>query len=244
MNEQQLFEKFPKTRPDLPEKIKVIYESQYKQNREGKSVASSASQKMESWMHRKVAMDVVKNHTICTLEVGAGTLNHLNYEQSEKYDIIEPFISLFKTSENLNYLRNIYLDINEIELKPTYDRIISIATFEHITNLPEVVAKLALLLNENGQLRVSIPNEGSLIWKLGWSLTTGIEFRFKHNANYGDLMRHEHVNNAKEVEEILSYFFEKTDRDYSGISASLSFYKFYKCLKPYHQRCINYLTSL
>lgn len=244
MNSKKIFDNFPKSRPPLPEKIKLIYETQYKKNREGKSTASSASQKMEKWMHKKTAMDVVSNHTRCTLEVGAGTLNHLNYEHSEKYDIIEPFVNLFRNSENLKFLRNIYLDINEIEIQPTYDRIISIATFEHITNLPEVVAKLALLLNEKGQLRVSIPNEGSLIWKMGWKLTTGLEFRFKYKANYGDLMKHEHVNNAKEIEDILYYFFDKIDKDYSGLSSSLSFYKFYKCLNPRIERCKNYLSTL
>ncbi len=244
MLEKNPFDKFPKIRPTLPDKIKVIYTSHYKQNREGKTAASSLSQKMEAWMHRKVAMDVVTNHTRCTLEIGAGTLNHLNYEHSEKYDIIEPFIELLEKSNNLKFLRNIYLDINEIEQYPTYDRIISIATFEHITNLPEVVAKAALLLNAKGHLRVSIPNEGSFLWKLGWKMTTGIEFRLKHKANYGDLMKHGHVNNAHEVEEILYYFFDKIDKENFGISSSLSLYKFYNCSNPKLDICKNYLSTL
>jgi len=55
----KIFNKFPKKRPELPEKIKNIYTEHYKKNREGKTAASFLSQKMESWLHKQIAKDVI-----------------------------------------------------------------------------------------------------------------------------------------------------------------------------------------
>lgn len=239
-----MFSKFPKIRPQLPPKIEEIYTQIYKQNREGKSTASSLSQKMESWLHKQVAKDIKGQSELYTLEIGAGTLNQLQYEYSKNYDIIEPFNELFSNSEHLHLINSIYSDINEIPLMPKYDRIISIATFEHVLNLPEVVAKSALLLNEKGSMRISIPNEGGFLWALGWRLTTGLEFRIKYKANYGDIMRHGHVNNANEIEEILRYFFADVRKINSGVVSAFSLYKFFECKMPIIERCQQYLEAL
>src|SRR4051794_4757572 len=53
-----ILSRFPKQRPLLPDAYRRIYAEHYRRNREGESPASSLSQKMESWMHRKVAADV------------------------------------------------------------------------------------------------------------------------------------------------------------------------------------------
>lgn len=224
-----MFDSFPKQRPELPEKIRAIYEKQYKQNREGGSAASSVSQKFESWLHKMVAADVDKIHSFATLEIGAGTLNHLQYEQSSEYDIVEPFLSLFEDSERLKYIRNVYDDIADIQKVAVYDRIISIATFEHVLNLPEVVEKSKKLLKEDGVLRVSIPNEGSFLWTLGWRLTTGLEFAIKYRANYAHMMRNGHVNNAQEIEDVLKYYFNTIKVKYFGLGPVFSLYRFYEC---------------
>lgn len=224
-----MFDSFPKQRPELPVVIREIYEKQYKQNREGGSAASSVSQKLESWLHKMVAADVDKTHSLATLEIGAGTLNHLKYEQSSEYDIVEPFLSLFEDSERLKYIRNVYNDIADIKEDAVYDRIVSIATFEHVLNLPEVVEKSKKLLKEDGVLRVSIPNEGSFLWTLGWRLTTGLEFAIKYRADYAHLMRYEHVNNASEIENILKYYFSDVKVKYFGLGPVFSLYRFYEC---------------
>ena len=239
-----MFSNFPKIRPQLPPKIEEIYTQIYKQNREGKSAASSLSQKMEAWLHKQVAKDVKGENKLCTLEIGAGTLNHLKYEHSPSYDIVEPFKELFSNSDSLPLINSVFIDINEIPLKSKYDRIISVATFEHVLNLPEVVAKSALLLNEKGTVRISIPNEGGFLWALGWRLTTGLEFRIKYKANYGDIMRHGHVNNAREIEEILRYFFADVRKINSGVVSAFSLYKFFECKTPEINKCNQYIETL
>jgi hypothetical protein len=238
-----MFEQFPKTRPPLPREIAVIYAIQYKSNREGKTAASSLSQKVESWMHKQVAKDVAHSSAPkTTLEIGAGTLNQLAHEpELGPYDIIEPFKELFANSALLKRVRNVYSDVSEIPLTARYDRITSVATFEHICNLPEVVARAGLLLAPEGNLRAAIPSEGTPLWTLGWKITTGLEFRLKHGLNYGLLMKHEHVNKANEIEAVIRYFFKQVECRVFGVSKYLSLYQFYACKVPDLAKCKQFL---
>ena len=238
------FSRFPKVRPSLPGEFAQIYRAYYKENREGRSPASSLSQRMESWLHRRVAGDVrVDPSRKTTLEIGGGTLNHLPYEPDVgPYDVVEPLEDLYDASPWLGRIRNIYADISAIPETQTYDRITSIATFEHICNLPDVVARAGMLLNPGGRLRVSIPSEGTVVWTLGWKLTTGLEFRLRHGLDYGLLMRYEHVNTATEIEEVLRYFFDEIDVAVLGLSKTLSLYQFYRCARPLTEKCHAYLV--
>jgi hypothetical protein len=241
-----MFEEFPKKRIELPEEFRKIYLSHYQKNRGGSTLATFFSKRMERWMHKKAAADVrlprsARNDV--TLEIGAGTLNHLAYENINSYDIVEPFKELYTNSSYLKKIRKVYSDIEEISTANRYQRIISIAMFEHVLDLPKIVAKTSLLLNENGTLRVAIPNEGGLLWKLGWKLTTGIEYRLKYGLDYGILMRYEHINSADEIEGILNYFYKKVKCSYLGLSKNFSFYRFYECSEPNIENTKIYLDS-
>lgn len=235
-----MFDNFPKLRPPLPREIEDIYTAHYKSNREGQTTASSLAQKMESWLHRQVAMDVAnfQDSANVTLELGAGTLNQLKYEPPiEAYDIVEPLTDLYRDSPLLGRVRNIYSDISEVPSSCRYDRITSVATLEHVCNLPEVIARSGLLLAENGSLRASVPSEGTLLWTLGWKLTTRLEFKLKHGLDYGLLMKHEHVNTAREIEEVLQYFFKDIECKVFGLSKSISLYRYYECRSPRIDTC-------
>jgi SAM-dependent methyltransferase len=233
--DDDILRRFPKERPALPPEYQSIYVSHYRTNRGGRSVASAMACAMESWMHRKVAEDVSHrlNRITRTLEVGAGTLNHLDYEPAANpYDIVEPFVELYSDSSNRFRVSTAYRDLNEIRGEHCYDRVVSIAVFEHLCDLPAVVGRCASLLKPDGVLRVAIPSEGTLLWSLGWHLTTGIEFRLKHRLDYGVLMRFEHVNTAAEIEAVLKAFFRSVRRSVFGLCAALSFYQFFECLSP------------
>jgi hypothetical protein len=240
-----MFERFPKTRPPLPSEIAAIYATQYKSNREGKTTASSLSQKVESWMHKQVAKDVAHGFAPkATLEIGAGTLNQLAHEpQLGPYDVVEPFKELYANSTLLSRVRNVYSDLSEVPLTVRYDRITSVATFEHICNLPEVVARAGLLLAPGGYLRTAIPSEGTPLWTLGWKMTTGFEFWLKHGLDYGLLMKYEHVNTAREIEAVIRYFFRDVECRVFGVSKYLSLYQFYASNNPDLSRCEQNLGS-
>ena len=238
-----MFEEFPKKRIELPEKFKKIYLSHYQKNRSGATFATFFSRKMERWMHRKAAADIQPNKQVSTLEIGAGTLNHLAYENCNAYDIVEPFKELYINSPDLKKVRKVYNDVEEINSANKYDRIVSIAMFEHVLDLPKIVAKIGLLLNENGTLRVAIPNEGSFLWKLGWKLTTGIEYKIKYGLDYGILMKYEHINSANEIESVLNYFYKKVKCSYFGLSKKISFYRFYECTDPDLEKANDFLKA-
>lgn len=241
-----MFNEYPKERPPLPQEIQDIYSTHYKSNRDGDTTASSMAQKMEAWLHRQVArdLDAAAGQDVSTLELGAGTLNQLPHEpQVGPYDIVEPFQSLFDSSPLLERVRNVYSDISEVPTEARYDRITSVATLEHICDLPNVVARCGLLLKDAGVFRAAIPNEGTLLWTLGWKLTTGLEFRLKHGLDYGQLMRHEHVNTAADIEAVLDAFFQIDECKVFGLSKSLGLYRFYACSRPRLDMCREYSVT-
>jgi SAM-dependent methyltransferase len=240
------FSGFPKIRPTLPPEYQKIYLQHIQENRHGQSPASRMSTALEGWMHRRIARDVRDgNRSLSTLEIGAGTLNHLRYESDNAaYDIVEPAHYLFAGSRFLSRVRTIYNDIKEVQPDNLYDRIISIASFEHICNLPEVVARCGLLLKPDGQLRAAIPTEGGPLWSLGWKLTTGREFKRRYGLDYEVIMQAEHVNTWREVADVLNYFFQSVEFSLLGFSRALSVYQVYICRDPDPTKCSDYLSSL
>jgi len=241
-----MFDQYPKKRPPLPDDIKKIYATLYKSNREGATTASSIAQRVEAWLHQQVAKDVCNRQDagqLRTLELGAGTLNQLPFEtRIQTYDIVEPFKALYEHSPLKERVRHIYADIFEIAHTERYDRITSIATLEHICDLPQVIAQSGLLMANNGVFRASIPSEGTWLWTLGWKLTTGLEFKLKYGLDYGHLMRHEHVNTANEIEAVLKYFFERITCRVFGLNKAISLYRYYECRAPIVERCQSMLS--
>ena len=107
------FTGFPKIRPTLPPEYQKIYLQHIQENRHGRSPASSLSTALEGWMNRRIARDARED--LSTLEIGAGTLNHLRYEsQHAAYDIVEPARYQFENSPHLNRVRNVYNDMAEV----------------------------------------------------------------------------------------------------------------------------------
>jgi SAM-dependent methyltransferase len=223
--------RFPKTRPPLPRQIEEIYARQYAENRAGESTAASLSQRLERWMHRQVAADASPSKA--TLELGAGNLNQLPFEpEGGAYDIVEPFADLYRGSPRLSRVRAVYADIAEVPDAARYDRITSVACLEHICDLPVALARSAKLLAPGGAFRAAIPSEGGLLWRLGWSLTTGLEFRLRHGLDYGLLMAHEHVNDAAEIEALARVVFEDVSVRSFGVGRQLSLYRFIEARRP------------
>ena len=238
------FPAFPKKRQPLPPEYAAIYLQHYRNSREGNSKVLGLAKYAERWMHKKVARDVRGTESKATLEIGAGNLNQLPYEShTSSYDIVEPFRELFEASPHLGRIRKIYNDVSEVPLENRYERITSVAVLEHVCNLPEVIAQSALLLAEGGTFRAGIPSEGTILWRLGWQMTTALEFRARYNLDYRVLMKYEHVNTAREIEAALRYFFRQTRASAFGLSPSLSLYQFFACSKPRLDLCRSYLRE-
>ncbi len=239
------FEQFPKVRPTLTPVYQEVYKKHFAENRRGSTMANSLSSRFEGWMHTQIAVDVQGGVTpVETLELGAGGLNHLPYEENEfVYDVVEPFQYLMAASLEKSRLRGVFSDINEIPAGRLYDRIISIAVLEHLTDLPRVVATSGLLLKNGGVFRAGIPNEGHWPWHYAYRVSTGLEFWMRYRLDYEVLMRHEHINQADEIEMVLRFFFTDVKVTFLGITRSLALYRFYVCSTPDKVKCADFLKE-
>ncbi len=193
-------------------------------------------------MHKTIARNAIPGSL---LEIGAGTLNHLAYEpQAEPYDVVEPFDELYVNSPALSRIRNLFRDIDRVPERNRYNRIVSVAVLEHLEHMPSVVARSALLLAENGLAQHAVPSEGGALWGLGWRMTTGLAYRLRNNLSYGVAMRHEHVNDAPEIIEVIRWFFDRVRlRRFPSPLHHASLYTYVEADRPRRERCHDYLAS-
>ena len=214
--DQLLYDTYPRNRPLLSEVNQRHYATEYERNRTGSGPIFALTSRMEAWMHRTIArrgqIDLDSNQSPA-LELGAGGLNHVRFERGDfPYDALEPLDYLCSENEQFSRIRTLFSSfgsLGDIENETAYARIFSTAVLEHLVDLPWVVAQSARLLASNGsKFQAGIPSEGGLAWGLAWRATTGVRYRLKTGGSYSNLMRHEHVNNAREIESIVSHFFE------------------------------------
>ena len=232
---KDVLKSFPKTRPQLNPGILQIYEDEYQKNRDGSTLASFLSQFIEGWMHRCVARSnrALDQEATATLEIGAGTLNQLPYENKiHNYDVVEPMIYLYDDNPNKLLVRKFFKDISEIPINQRYDRIISVAVLEHLDNLPNVIECSINHLNPGGVFACGIPSEGGFLWGLAWRLTTGLEFRIRTGQDYGNIMKHEHINEASEIETLLKHYFYSVKIKTFGLGRHFSLYRYIECRDP------------
>lgn len=190
---------------------------------------------LEAWMHRELARRPAET----ILEIGAGNLNHVPYHPAARaYDVVEPFRELWEDSPHRHCVRAIFRDIAEIPEQAAYDEVLSIAVLEHLTDLPAIIARAALLLREGGSMRAGFPSEGGFLWGLAWRSTTGIAYRLRRGLDYGAIMRHEHVNSAPEILQLLGYFFAEVEVTRFPVPwHHLSFYTVASAISPRLDRC-------
>ncbi len=204
----RLLASYPRTRPELPPKLAAIYHDTYVSSREGRGLLYRITQSLEGWMHRRVAATAKPGESV--LELGAGTLNHLPREPAtDAYDVVEPYTALYEGREAAKRVRAFYRDIADVPAADRYDRIISIATLEHVLDLPKLVATAADRLAPGGVFAAGIPSEGGALWGLAWRSSVGLSFRLRTGLNYGDLMRHEHVSGADEIVAVVGHYFRQ-----------------------------------
>ncbi|HEX7044657.1 MAG TPA: methyltransferase domain-containing protein [Burkholderiales bacterium] len=239
---EQLLERFPKTRPPLPETHRKVYVKEYRANREGANFASAIAGRLEQWMHRRVA---ALQGPAAVLELGAGTLNHLPHEHAHAaYDVVEPFIELYAASEHRGRVQRFYASAEEIEGAAVYDRILSIAVLEHMTDLPRELAHACRLLKGDGVFQAGFPTEGGALWGCAWRFGTGIAYRLRTGLDYAELMRHEHVNREDEIVAVATHFFDEVRVERFPLPARhLSLYTYLEARRPRVDRSARYLRT-
>ena len=230
-----IIKRYPKKRPPLPKDIKKIFKKHYLKNRQ-----NFLSQLSERWLHFSIDDRESRKKT---LEIGAGTLNHLPFENNNKiYDVIEPKKFLIDSSK---YKSKINKSFNKLEKckKNYYDRIISCAVLEHLTNLPEFLAKSSFKMKKNGYHQHSIPCEGYFCWNISWFLFNHFIFRIKYGFSFKYIADHEHVNNLDEILILVKYFYKNVNIKYSYpfFNKHLAFYANIKFSNPNKKNINKYL---
>jgi SAM-dependent methyltransferase len=232
----QLLKSYPRLRPPLSDEWLSHYDQVYKSSRKGETLIYRITQFLESWMHYQVQSS---SPGLRLLEIGSGTLNHLAYEkEAAVYDVVEPFEDLYQNLPEIEQVNTFYDDICEIQREKYYNQIISIASLEHILDLPKVLARAGLLLAPGGQFNAGIPSEGGFLWGFSWRVSVGVACRLKFGLSYADLMRHEHVSNADEIIMLLKYFFRNCE--VSRFPTPFHHLSLYSCIKatdPDIDRC-------
>jgi hypothetical protein len=179
------------------------------------------------------------------LELGAGTLNHLQYESAMPYDIVEPWPALYQHSGTQDRVTHTYTSIAEIPEHVRYGRIISVAVLEHVENLPDLVARSGLLLDGHGVFQAGIPAEGGMLWGLAWRSMTGSAYRLRTGLPYAPVMRHEHLNTAAEIIAILRHFFRSVELSWFPLpSRHLSFYCYIEARDPDPDGCRSQVAAM
>ena len=238
-----LIASYPRPRPPLPPAHTKIYVEEYKINRgESDRLLYRLTSTLESWMHRRISAYGEGNRL---LELGAGTLNHLPYEDvSLQYDIVEPLPALYANSPDLARIGQVYETISDVPAGTNYDRIVSVAVLEHLEDLPALVANSGLLLAPGGIFQAGIPAEGGFLWGLSWRLSTAISYRLRTGLPYAPVMRHEHVNSAHEIIAILQWFFRDVRVDWFPLPLlHFSFYAYLEAQAPDLERCAAFLAG-
>lgn len=167
-----------------------------------------------------------------TLEIGAGTGEHLSYEklsaeQSENYvavDIRENMVATLRT--RFPNIKAIVGDCQErLDFDDGYfDRILAIHVLEHLPNLPLAVKEMHRLCDKNyGVLSIVIPCEGSAAYSLARKISAQRIFEKRYGQSYQWLIEREHINLPDEIFEELSQFFTKVSSSYFPIPLNMQF---------------------
>tara|TARA_B100001057_G_scaffold391746_1_gene400094 strand:- start:2298 stop:3047 length:750 start_codon:yes stop_codon:yes gene_type:complete len=231
--------KYPKKRPALSKEVKKIFDIEYKKNRE-----NLLSQLSESWLHFSIKGRKLFYNS--TLEMGAGSLNHLKYEnfiKNQRYDVIEPKKFLYKKNKKKFLVNKFYKSLKNTKNK-SYNRIISCAVLEHLEDLPNYLYLSSLKMKKNGYQSHSVPCEGYPVWDITWFLISGITFKLRTGKSFREVQRHEHLNSFDEILKLVQFFYRDVKIKYSYplfFSPYVSFYSNLTFKSPIKKNINTYL---
>lgn len=158
-----------------------------------------------------------------TLEIGAGTGEHLKYEtlsgsQEENYvalDIRENMAADIR--KHFPRVQTVVGDCQQrLRFSDGYfDRILAIHVLEHLPNLPAAVREMYRLTNAgHGVVSIVIPCEGGLAYSLSRKVSAQRIFERRYNQPYNWFISREHLNRPNEIFEELAPYFEPVHRTY------------------------------
>ena len=186
---------------------------------------------VDEFNHNYVVKAAPKEFTR-TLEIGAGTGEHLKYEhlddqQKENYfavDIRENMIEKLR-----NQFPEIHAVVGDCQMRMNFedgyfDRILAIHVLEHLPNLPAAVREMHRLCDKNhGVLSIVIPCEGSLAYSIARRMSAQRIFEARYKQSYRWFIEREHINLPSEIFEELAPYFSLASSTYFPIPLKAEF---------------------
>jgi SAM-dependent methyltransferase len=155
-----------------------------------------------------------------TLEIGPGNGSHIEFEDmstQQEYVALELRPAL--SDQITTRYPNLKIVIGDCQTRldfeeDTFDRVLAIHVLEHLDNLPAALREIARVLKPSGLLSVVIPAEGGLAYEVGRRLTVQRRFQKRYKMPYTWVIRHEHINTAREVIGELNKIFRVQHRSF------------------------------
>jgi len=156
---------------------------------------------------------------IRTLEIGAGTGEHLLYEKTAgpEYYAMELRRELAdRLTARFPAVTAIIGDCeNRIDAPDHFfDRVLAVHVLEHLANLPATLREVVRVLRPGGVFSVVIPCEGGMGYRLGRYFTSQRQFEKRYGVRYDWMISYEHVNRADEIVRELKAQFTVKDRTF------------------------------
>jgi SAM-dependent methyltransferase len=223
-----MISKWPKTFPPLTSEQEEISSDFMKYWHE---VLPAKYGIVDEFNHNYVVRSAPK-HFRRTLEIGAGTGEHLKYEnltadQERNYvavDIRENMVRAL--SQQHPNIKTIVGDCQKPLDYPDgyFDRILAIHVLEHLPSLPDAVRQIRRLCDtKDGHLSIVIPCEGSIAYGMARRISAQRIFEARYKQPYRWFIEREHINKPSEIfEELRPHFDLRTSR-YFPIPVSLEF---------------------
>jgi ubiquinone/menaquinone biosynthesis C-methylase UbiE len=154
-----------------------------------------------------------------TLEIGAGTGEHLLYEEQsgQEYYALELREELARNLQSR--FPNVRVIVGDCQKKieapdQSFDRVLAIHVLEHLVDLPNALSEVSRVLRPDGTFMVVIPCEGGLAYQLGRQFSSKRMFEQRYQTSYDWMISYDHVNKADEIMEELNSRFVVKARSY------------------------------
>jgi len=160
--------------------------------------------------HRAVQSLMKNKKYDIMLDLGCGEGGHAPF-----LDSLDNVIGIDKDQDSLERLKNkipsffvVYADALNLPLREkSVDCIMSIYNLEHTVYLDLVLEEMCRVLSPDGDVFVSVPNEGGFMFNLGRNLTTARKFS-TDSFNYRKAAQIEHVNCIWQIDMALKRYFK------------------------------------
>ena len=186
---------------------------------------------VDRFNHTYAVKNAPKNF-LRTLEIGAGTGEHLEYEQLTETQEAN-YVAVDIRANMVAALRSRFPNIQAIEgdcqkkmdfEDGFFDRILAIHVLEHLPNLPAAVKEIHRLCDKKkGALSIVIPCEGSFAYTLARKISAQRIFEKRYKQSYRWFIEREHINLPSEILEELSPYFSQVSSTYFPIPVNFEF---------------------